>query len=188
MGIMFYRKIAYYTAIPVFHFKDKCRKTSREEMMIYIGSVSTSSGSVTGRGKGIYTVKENSDHSMTHIQTISSDNAGIITASADGRFIYAANESKSFGGINGSGGGVSAYRILEDGTLSLINDSVSYGSRTAYTAVTEDGKYLLAANHGSHTTVTCSYIQNEDGSWLDPPGDRGNGIVIYDPDAEDQEG
>ena len=165
MGIMFYRKIAYYTAIPVFHFKDKSRKTSREEMMIYIGSVSTSSGSVTGRGKGIYTVKENSDHSMTHIQTIPSDNAGIITASADGRFIYAANESKSFGGINGSGGGVSAYRILEDGTLSLINDSVSYGSRTAYTAVTEDGKYLLAANHGSHTTVTCSYIQNEDGSW-----------------------
>ena len=72
----------------------------------------------------------------------------MICISKNKRYLYAANESKDFGGLNGSGGGVTAYRIAEDGSLSKINDSISYGSRTSYVTVTDNGKFLFASNHG----------------------------------------
>lgn len=133
--------------------------------MIYIGTVANSSGSVKGNGEGVYTAAEDKEHNLIIRQVIPSDNAGIITLSSDRRHIYAANESRSFGGMNGSGGGVTAFRIEENGELVKINDSLSYGSRPAYVSVTDDGRYLLAANHGSHSTVTCSYVRREDGGW-----------------------
>ncbi len=34
------------------------------------------------------------------------------------------------------------------------------------------------------TRIFLPAIRNEDGSWLDPPGKRGDSIEIYDPDAE----
>ena len=34
------------------------------------------------------------------------------------------------------------------------------------------------------TRIFLPAIKNEDGSWLDPPGKRGNDIEIYDPDNE----
>ena len=37
------------------------------------------------------------------------------------------------------------------------------------------------------TQIFLPAIKNEDGSWLDPPGKRGLGITIYDPDAKDGE-
>ena len=37
------------------------------------------------------------------------------------------------------------------------------------------------------TRIFLPAIRNEDGSWLVPPGKRGNGIEIYDPDARDEE-
>lgn len=37
------------------------------------------------------------------------------------------------------------------------------------------------------TRIFLPAIRNEDGSWLDPPGKRGHGVVIYDPDAEERE-
>lgn len=37
------------------------------------------------------------------------------------------------------------------------------------------------------TRIFLPAIRNEDGSWLDPPGKRGDGIEIYDPGAEVRE-
>ena len=135
------------------------------DRIIYAGSVTSGGGSVNGKGEGIYTVIFSEDGSLSLKNSLYSVNAGIITKYGN-KYIYAANEAKDFGGINGSGGGVSAYRIKEDGNLAFINSSISYGSRTAYVSVSEKGRYLLAVNHGSHTTVTCSYAQNENGEWV----------------------
>lgn len=143
-------------------------------MIIYAGSVGTpaalgkkgSKGSISGCGEGVYTLEWDGASSLKVIDTSIADNAGIITKSSDGRFLYAANESKDFGGLNGSGGGVTAFAVdAETGKLTKLNDSVSYGARTSYVSVTESGKYLLATNHGSHSTVTCHVEQDEKGNW-----------------------
>ena len=137
--------------------------------MIYAGSVGTGKsgkGSIAGNGKGVYAFSL-AENRLKNVNVVESDNAGIICVSPDQRYIYAANETKDFdNGLNGSGGGVTAFRIEEDGSLSKINDSISYGSRTSNVAISKDGKYLLASNHGSHTTVVCRYIQSENGKWV----------------------
>lgn len=145
--------------------------------MIYVGTVS-GNGSVKGDGKGIYTLSQ-SDGCLEIVDCLESDNSGIIKMSKDGKAIYAANESKSFGGINGSGGGITACRIMDDGRLEKINDSISYGSRTAYVEPTSDNRYLLVANHGSHTTVTCSYGQNAKGEWELKRGFDDSSVALF---------
>ena len=120
-------------------------------MIFYAGSVGTpsilgknpSKGSISGTGEGVYTLEWNNGKVVPKSVQYA-DNAGIICISKNKRYLYAANESKDFGGLNGSGGGVTAYRIAEDGSLSKINDSISYGSRTSYVTVTDNGKFLIA--------------------------------------------
>ncbi|MBR4470809.1 MAG: beta-propeller fold lactonase family protein [Erysipelotrichaceae bacterium] len=140
-----------------------------KKTFIYAGSVGTGKsgkGSISGSGEGVYSFLLEED-GLRPINVAESNNAGIICVSSDHKYIYAANETKDFdGGLNGSGGGVSAYRINEDGSLSKLNDSISYGSRTSNVAVSKDGRYLLCSNHGSHTTVTCSYVKDEEGRWI----------------------
>ena len=155
-------------------------------MIFYAGSVGVpsilgknpSKGSISGNGEGVYTLEWN-DRKIVPKSVQYADNAGIICVSKDKKYLYAANESKDFDGLNGSGGGVTAYRIAEDGSLSKINDSISYGSRTSYVTVTDSGKYLIASNHGSHTTVTCHYVQNENGTWELQRGFDDSSIAVF---------
>jgi 6-phosphogluconolactonase len=164
-------------------------KSHRKEMImaenktiLYAGSISAGKGkpaaSVTGSGEGIYTLALSSDGVLSKIASIPGENAGII-AEWNGKYIYAANEVKDFTGLNGSGGGVSAYRIEEDGTLSFLNDSISYGARTSYVSVSKSGKYLLASNHGSHSTVTCHYVQDENGKWVLQRGFDDSSVAVF---------
>lgn len=135
--------------------------------VLYAGTVGSgkSKGSVSGSGKGVYAAVLNEDFNIQKMTCVPADNAGIICMSKDGRYIYAANESKDFGGLNGSGGGVSAYRTDREGGLEKLNESISYGSRTSYICLSEDERFLLASNHGSHTTVTCSYVPDGNGGF-----------------------
>ena len=87
------------------------------------------------------------------------DNAGILCLSHDGKYLYAANESRDFRG-KGSGGGISSYRIVKDG-LEPVNESLSFGSRPAYLTMTYDDRFLIVANHGSHSSVTIRYKFSE---------------------------
>lgn len=150
--------------------------------ILYAGSVSAGRGkaaaSVTGSGEGIYTLSMDSDCHLQKLASVPCENSGIITE-WNRKYIYAANETKDFTGLNGSGGGVSACRIEEDGSLSFLNDSISYGARTSYVSVSESGKYLLASNHGSHSTVTCHYVQDDQGKWVLQRGFDDSSIAVF---------
>ena len=155
-----------------------------QEQIIYAGSVNAGAkASVSGQGEGISTLRMDENGQLSRLFTMPSRNSGIITFF--GKYIYAANEEKDFGGLNGSGGGVSAYVRNDDGSLSFLNSSLSYGSRTSYVTVSESGKYLLASNHGSHSTITCSYVQDEDGNWILKRGFDDSSIAAF---ALDQNG
>ncbi len=156
--------------------------------MIYAGSVGTpeflskgkkKSGSVSGRGEGVYSLFLDDDYRLFNKGVVYNDNAGIICIANSGKYIYAANESRDFGGINGSGGGVTAMRILEDGTLRKINDSISYGSRPSYVAVSEDDRFLLVSNHGSHSVATCHYVSDKEGKYVLSRGYDDSSIACF---------
>lgn len=150
-----------------------------QEQIIYAGSVNASAkASVKGQGEGISTLRMDENGQLSRLFAMPSRNSGIITSY--GRFIYAANEEKDFGGLNGSGGGVSAYVRNEDGSLTFLNSSLSYGSRTSYVTVSESGKYLLASNHGSHSAVTCSYVQDAEGNWILKRGFDDSSIAAFE--------
>lgn len=139
-------------------------------MIIIAGSVgnpfskSRQNASVTGNGEGVYTLvfdgKELKKKFVSH-----ADNASTLTVSDDQKTVYVANEVRNFTGLNGTGGGITSYRVLENGSLEKLSDSISYGSRPAYVSLSESGKYLLVANHGSHSSVTCHYEQDYNGEW-----------------------
>jgi|GEM_PF-2222004 len=145
------------------------------EKIIYAGSVGIpqslnqkkEKASVTGRGEGVYTLVYDGIRKLTHKETALAENTGIITLSPDGKTVYAANETRDFGGLPASGGGVTAFHVDETtGYLKKLNESLSYGSRPANLDVTEDGRYLLVANHGSHSASVCSYVKNDLGQWI----------------------
>lgn len=129
---------------------------------IYVGTVGTpkAQGSITGNGEGIYHLVWDGKDDLQVKDVLRCENASMITG--DGSFLYCVNETKDFGGMNGTGGGVTACAIQEDGSLRKINDSLSFGSRPAY--VSTYGQYILVANHGSHSTVTCHY-EKVGGEW-----------------------
>lgn len=155
---------------------------------MYVGSVGTpaalkkraATGSIAGVGEGVYSLAVNDDLTLERRSVAPVDNAGIICASPDGRHLYGANETRDFSGLNGSGGGVTAFEIDEGpGDLRVLNDSLSYGSRTSYVTVTESGRYLLASNHGSHTTVTCHYVKDSAGGWRLDRGFDDSSVALF---------
>ena len=86
-----------------------------EKKMIYAGSVGTpavlgkkKAGSISGRGEGVYSLLLNEDMSLDNLGVVYNDNAGIVCLSHSGKYVYAANESRDFTGLNGSGGGVTS--------------------------------------------------------------------------------
>ncbi len=140
-------------------------------MKIYVGSIGEpltkkkQSGSISGHGEGIYTLSW--DGKQLHKQfTTYANQASVIYISRNKNYLYAVNEVRNFTGLNGSGGGISAYAIQKDHTLHFLNASISYGSRPAFISESENGKYLLVANHGSHSSVTCHYVQNDKQEWI----------------------
>ena len=153
-----------------------------EKYIVYAGTVGApgNKASVSGSGEGVYTfVLDENMHVLRKDPVQICANAGIITADPKSQYLYAANETKDFTGLNGSGGGVSAFRIQENGTLEKVNDSISYGARNAYVTISENGKYLACANHGSHSTVTCHYRKNETGEWVLERGFDDSGVALF---------
>ena len=73
----------------------------------------------------------------------------MLVVSKDRKHIYSSNEGHDFK-FRGSGGGVTSYTFdIETGTVQKLNDSLAFGSSTAYVSLDKTGRYLFAANHGT---------------------------------------
>ena len=120
-----------------------------------------------GKGEGIYAFElDTSSGVLIPVNLAYAKDAGVLAVSPDQKYLYGANESRDFGGIPASGGGVTAFSIdQKTGGVSRINDSIAYGACTAYVSVSKSGRYLLAANHGSHFDLACRYVPDGHGGW-----------------------
>lgn len=75
-------------------------------------------------------------------------NPSFVTVSADGKYLYTANEIDNFGGKKS--GAVSAYRIDRGtGALQFLNSAGSGGSGPCYVSVNKQNTLAVTANYGS---------------------------------------
>ena len=84
-------------------------------------------GSIKGNGKGVYSLIIRQDGSIQETGLLEADSISFI-CHGKGNVMYGVSEIKDFSGLNGSGGGVIAFIRNSDGTLSLLDRSISYGS------------------------------------------------------------
>lgn len=125
-------------------------------------------------GLTICTVDGETGRMRVHSEVPGIESPSTLAVSPDQKYLYAGNESHDFGG-RGFGGGVSAFRFnAETGTAQLINQSLAYGSSTAYVTLDKTGRYLFAANHGSK--YYCTRFEQADGR-LQPKVIRDEGCV-----------
>ena len=80
-------------------------------MHLYVGTITESSGSIHGSGKGIHVLSFDGE-SMKCIQVIPAKQPSVIQRYDD--MLYVTNEVRDYCGLNGTGGGISCYRVLDD--------------------------------------------------------------------------
>ena len=120
-------------------------------------------GTFTSEGaEGVYHCSFNSvTGDLTEKQVFKGmDNPNFLKKSADGRFLYVVSRPPQ--PIEPSGGTISSYRIVEDGSLAFINKQLSHGDDPCYVDVTPDGKYVAVSNYGTGSVAL--FPVNEDGS------------------------
>lgn len=99
---------------------------------IYLGGYTSQDGGGTGIGFGTIESAE--------VVATTAD-PSFLTLSADGRFLYAANEVDE--------GRVSAFAVRADGSLEFLGDQPTGGASPCHVAVDPSGRFLLSANYTS---------------------------------------
>lgn len=156
--------------------------------LLFVGSLNREAPYFQGaRGKGlsVYRFDAATLNAELLAETTSIDNPTFLSATPDGRFVYA--NSEVFGWHEGL---VSAFRFdAQTSTLAYLNTQPSLGSITAHNCLTRDGRHLLVANYGigggGPDRAVAVYERREDGSLtpaLDSISLQGSG-----PDAQRQE-
>jgi 6-phosphogluconolactonase len=107
-------------------------------------------GTYTGEtSKGIYAFRfDDASGELTPIGLAAeTPSPSFLTASADGRFVYAVNELQSFGGA--PGGSVTAFAVdRASGKLTELNAQRTEGGGPCHLALDHTGRYLAVANYG----------------------------------------
>jgi 6-phosphogluconolactonase len=124
-------------------------------------------------------------------------NPSFVVLSADGRHLYAVNETVEFSGQ--PGGGVTAFaRDPGSGELSLLNSCSSGGVEPAHLELDPSGRFLLVANYRSGSVAVfrkaadgsigprTDFVQHE-GSSVDPVRQTGPHahMIMFDPVTND---
>ena len=123
-------------------------------------------GAAAPAGGGITVFRVNpSDGSLTEVSRTGPEaddlNCDGMCTSADGRFLYAVNQTTSLGGKPGAGGGVSAFAInRQDGSLRYLNTQPSMGSNPVGVIIDKTNARVLVANHGAVASIATVVKRN----------------------------
>ena len=139
---------------------------SFDKTYAYVGSWALgTNGFGTGGGGGISLFEVGEDGSLSfrsHTGPEFEDlNAGYLTISADGRFLYSTEEVSDLHDVAGAGGGILSFAINPgDGSLTHLNTQASMGVNPAMIVIDSSGKLLLASNHAGYEASTRVVIRN----------------------------
>lgn len=125
------------------------------ETLVYFGTYTK------GEGKGIYLSTLDEKGKLTEPELAGEvTNPSFVAIHPSGEYLYSVSEIANFEGKRE--GGVSAFKIGEDGKLTLLNQQPSGGSGPCYVALDGEGKCLMVANYGGGSVS--SYPVKDDGS------------------------
>lgn len=111
--------------------------------------------------RGIYTLEIDGQTGAAEVvSTTQAYNSGCVALSRDEKYLYAASEGMTFHGL--ASGGVTAYHIEKNGTLTELNGQPSHGQRTCCTAVERAGKNVYGCDF--YVGTWSAYPVDEDGS------------------------
>lgn len=118
-----------------------CTNSSEEIMRFYVGTYAT------GSEPGIYSCEF--DASTQEIKVLSAtfqiENPSFQVLSPDGKYLYSVAETADY--QETAGGGVYAYKINADYSLTLINSVSSGGAHPCHLSIHPSGKLLFGANY-----------------------------------------
>jgi 6-phosphogluconolactonase len=120
------------------------RSDTRKEFLLYVGSYNTA------KGKGIHAFRLDSATGRLTSMGLATEavNPTFVTASADGRFLYATKEVTRHEGQES--GSVKSFSInRKTGKLRFLNEVASGGTIPCYVALDKTGRYAMVANYGS---------------------------------------
>jgi 6-phosphogluconolactonase len=113
-----------------------------------------------GESKGIYSFTLNTGHAKIENVNIAAEleNPTYVNISKDNRYLYSVVKE-------GENGGLAAFSIDEDGSLTAINRELSAGASPCHVSVDSQNRYVFGANY--HKGLVESHLLNkEDGSIL----------------------
>lgn len=109
--------------------------------ILYVGTYTKG----TTEGIFVYSFNDRSGKLNDLKIPIVSNNPSFLTISADKKYLYAVGEVDD--PDKDHSGGVSAFRIDEDGKLSFLNHVETNGANPCHVCVSPDGKKLVASNY-----------------------------------------
>ena len=115
--------------------------TIAESYRLYVGTYTG------GESQGIYVCEFRSETGeLTEARlAAATQNPSFLALSPDRRYLYAVRETGKF--QDQDSGGVSAWRLGDDGSLTLINELATGGGAPCHLAIDRSGKHLLVANY-----------------------------------------
>ncbi|MFN9720287.1 MAG: lactonase family protein [Planctomycetota bacterium] len=124
-------------------------------LMAYVGTFSSPLTDVlptqvdlpAGNGRGIHLFRVNRESGALTVagEVRMGTSPSCLVLNADGTRLYSANETDRFEGTKE--GTVSAFEVLPDGNLKLMNSVRSGGAGPTYVSIHSSGRYLLVANY-----------------------------------------
>lgn len=141
----------------------------RVPLMVYVGTFSSPLKDVLptqvdlppGNGRGIHLFRADGETgALTAAGVVESGvSPSCLVVSADGKFLYAANETERRGA--GKVGTVSAYAVNgADGGLKLINEVESGGAGPTYVSLHPGGRFLFVANYFGGTVAVLPVLED----------------------------
>lgn len=117
---------------------------------IFIGTYTRKEGHVDGKGRGVYMARRIGADSLGEIALVGEGlvNPSFITLSADGKFLYAVEET---GAEVDTSGHLQAFAV-ENGRLRPINRQAVKGFAPCYVEVDPSRRFVLTANYAGGVT------------------------------------
>src|SRR2546430_11989003 len=122
------------------------KPSAAQARFVYVGTYTfpgtPPGGTHQSTALGIYVFRmDPSDGGLTLLQVVPAENPSFVALDPTRTHLYSVNENLA--------GGVSAYAINPNGTLSFLNASAADGAFTTHISVQPSGQYVFAANYGN---------------------------------------
>jgi 6-phosphogluconolactonase len=141
-----------------FEARTAMKSTDKGQSLVYVGTYTTKRDS-----KGIYVYRFDPATGKLAPAGLAAESAdpSFVAIHPNGKYLYAVNETDSFGGQKS--GAASGFAMdAKSGALKLLNQVATRGGAPCHVSLDKSGKFLLVANYGGGSVA--SFPVREDGS------------------------